>query len=43
MGFEGRLMRLAESEFRRIVNKVQKGEREARRPRRRWSKPTCAW
>jgi RNA polymerase primary sigma factor len=32
------------SEFRRIVNKVQKGEREAARsPRRRWSKPICAW
>ena len=30
------------SEFRRIVQTVQKGEREAARPRRKWSRPTCA-
>jgi RNA polymerase primary sigma factor len=29
------------NEFRRIVSQVQKGEKEARRPRRRWSRRTC--
>jgi RNA polymerase primary sigma factor len=39
----GQYVGLDISEFRRIVNQVQKGEREARiRPRRKWSRPTCA-
>jgi hypothetical protein len=32
------------TEFRRIVNKVQKGRaRSSGSPRRKWSKPICAW
>ena len=30
-------------EFRRIVHMVQKGEREARQPSARWSRPISAW
>jgi RNA polymerase primary sigma factor len=40
----GQYVGLDIEEFRRIVNQVQKGEKEARiRPRRKWSRPTCAW
>jgi RNA polymerase primary sigma factor len=39
----GQYVGLDIEEFRRIVNQVQKGEKEARiRPRRKWSRPTCA-
>ena len=30
-------------EFRRIVNQVQKGEKEARQAKRKWSRPICVW
>ena len=30
-------------DYRRIVQTVQKGEREARQAKRRWSRPICAW
>ena len=31
------------TEFRRIVQQVQKGEKEARQAKRKWSRRTCVW